>query len=46
MMMGSGELQTAVCVNCSGEGKIVCTTCNGTGIAPRYLDRREFVDDD
>merc|ERR1711990_881236 len=46
MTMGSGEVKTTTCVNCSGESTIVCTTCNGTGIQPRYLDRRDFADDD
>ncbi|GJN08455.1 hypothetical protein PR202_ga26374 [Eleusine coracana subsp. coracana] len=45
---GSGARETEVsqCVNCDGIGSLTCTTCQGTGIQPRYLDRREFKDDD
>ena len=46
MTLGSGEVVESTCVNCGGESSIVCTTCNGTGIQARYLDRREFADDD
>ena len=35
-----------MCPNCEAKGYVTCTTCNGTGIQPRYLDRRDFQDDD
>lgn len=38
--LGGGEKETSTCVNCEGRGSITCTTCQGTGIQPRYLDRR------
>ncbi|XP_002984678.2 protein SPA, chloroplastic [Selaginella moellendorffii] len=44
--LGSGESEKSKCVNCDGAGSITCTTCQGTGIQPRFLDRREFKDDD
>lgn len=28
------------CINCDGKGALTCTTCQGSGIQPRYLDRR------
>lgn len=53
---GSGQVESfatdstlgtmEMCLNCEGQGYTTCTTCNGTGIQPRYLDRREFQDDD
>ena len=52
---GCGEVQSfstdnlgalEMCPNCDGKGYVTCTTCNGTSIQPRYLDRREFQDDD
>jgi len=53
---GSGEVESFMtdssanrkepCVNCEAKGYTTCTTCNSTGIQPRYLDRREFQDDD
>ena len=45
-LTSNGDRKMEVCVNCEGKGYITCTTCNGTGIQPRYLDRREFQDDD
>ncbi|XP_078448313.1 dnaJ/Hsp40 cysteine-rich domain superfamily protein [Wolffia australiana] len=44
--LGGGETEVSRCINCDGVGTITCTTCQGTGIQPRYLDRREFKDDD
>eukprot|EP00252_Welwitschia_mirabilis_P006095 TRINITY_DN167_c0_g1_i4.p1 TRINITY_DN167_c0_g1~~TRINITY_DN167_c0_g1_i4.p1 ORF type:complete len:109 (-),score=25.38 TRINITY_DN167_c0_g1_i4:799-1125(-) len=44
--IGGGETEVSKCVNCEGAGSLTCTTCQGTGIQPRYLDRREFKDDD
>ncbi|XP_042472855.1 protein disulfide-isomerase LQY1, chloroplastic-like [Zingiber officinale] len=41
-----GENEVSQCINCDGAGTLTCTTCQGTGIQPRYLDRREFKDDD
>ncbi|XP_052201878.1 protein SPA, chloroplastic [Diospyros lotus] len=44
--LGGGEKEVSACINCDGAGSLTCTTCQGTGIQPRYLDRREFKDDD
>ncbi|GBG86981.1 hypothetical protein CBR_g44435 [Chara braunii] len=44
--LGGGESQRSKCINCDGNGARTCTTCSGSGIQPRYLDRREFKDDD
>ena len=44
--IGGDELEVNNCVNCDGSGQITCTTCQGNGIQPRYLERREFVDND
>eukprot|EP00897_Mesotaenium_endlicherianum_P003476 jgi/Mesen1/3156/ME000184S02219 len=44
--LGGGEKEVSKCVNCEGAGSTTCTTCQGSGIQPRYLDRREFKDDD
>ncbi|ONK73414.1 uncharacterized protein A4U43_C04F31250 [Asparagus officinalis] len=46
VVLGGGETEVSKCINCGGAGSITCTTCQGTGIQPRYLDRREFKDDD
>ncbi|TVU47718.1 hypothetical protein EJB05_07327 [Eragrostis curvula] len=46
VVIGAGETEVSQCVNCDGIGSLTCTTCQGTGIQPRYLDRREFKDDD
>ncbi|KAG6517013.1 hypothetical protein ZIOFF_020390 [Zingiber officinale] len=35
-----GENEVSQCINCDGAGTLTCTTCQGTGIQPRYLDRR------
>ncbi|CAN6271171.1 unnamed protein product [Urochloa humidicola] len=43
---GARETEESKCVNCDGIGSLTCTTCQGSGIQPRYLDRREFKDDD
>ncbi|GLJ17314.1 hypothetical protein SUGI_0300620 [Cryptomeria japonica] len=43
---GGDQTEVSQCVNCEGKGALTCTTCQGTGIQPRYLDRREFKDDD
>ncbi|CAH9080882.1 unnamed protein product [Cuscuta epithymum] len=44
--LGGGEKEVSRCINCDGVGSMTCTTCQGSGIQPRYLDRREFKDDD
>ncbi|KDO84833.1 hypothetical protein CISIN_1g031166mg [Citrus sinensis] len=44
--LGGDEREFSKCINCDGVGSLTCTTCQGTGIQPRYLDRREFKDDD
>jgi len=44
--LGGGETDVSNCINCEGVGSLTCTTCQGTGIQPRYLDRREYKDDD
>ncbi|MCO5580646.1 hypothetical protein L7F22_034516 [Adiantum nelumboides] len=44
--LGGGEKEVSKCLNCEGMGSMTCTTCQGSGIQPRYLDRREFKDDD
>ncbi|KAL9238049.1 hypothetical protein vseg_012526 [Gypsophila vaccaria] len=44
--LGGEEKEVSKCINCDGLGSLTCTTCQGSGIQPRYLDRREFKDDD
>ncbi|KAF3943092.1 hypothetical protein ACB098_01G060800 [Castanea mollissima] len=44
--LGGDEKDVSRCINCEGAGSLTCTTCQGSGIQPRYLDRREFKDDD
>ncbi|XP_059460933.1 protein SPA, chloroplastic [Corylus avellana] len=44
--LGGNEKEVSRCINCEGAGSLTCTTCQGSGIQPRYLDRREFKDDD
>ncbi|XP_010255157.1 PREDICTED: protein SPA, chloroplastic [Nelumbo nucifera] len=44
--LGGDEKEVSRCINCEGVGSSTCTTCQGSGIQPRYLDRREFKDDD
>ncbi|KAH7848913.1 hypothetical protein Vadar_010097 [Vaccinium darrowii] len=44
--LGGNEREVSRCINCDGAGSLTCTTCQGSGIQPRYLDRREFKDDD
>ncbi|KAG0601163.1 hypothetical protein M758_11G088800 [Ceratodon purpureus] len=44
--LGGGEREVSKCINCEGSGSLTCTTCQGTGVQPRYLDRREYKDDD
>ncbi|XP_072955660.1 protein SPA, chloroplastic [Typha angustifolia] len=46
VVLGGGETEVSKCINCEGAGSLTCTTCQGSGIQPRYLDRREFKDDD
>ena len=52
---GAGEVQSFAtdnlgalerCINCDAKGYTTCVNCNATGIQPRYLDRRDFQDDD
>ncbi|KAJ6998790.1 protein SPA [Populus alba x Populus x berolinensis] len=44
--LGGDDKEVSPCINCEGVGSLTCTTCQGSGIQPRYLDRREFKDDD
>ncbi|KAJ4962672.1 hypothetical protein NE237_022611 [Protea cynaroides] len=44
--LAGDEKEVSRCINCEGVGSLTCTTCQGSGIQPRYLDRREFKDDD
>ncbi|RYR00956.1 hypothetical protein Ahy_B06g079831 [Arachis hypogaea] len=44
--LGGDQKEVSRCINCDGAGSLTCTTCQGSGIQPRYLDRREFKDDD
>ncbi|XP_057490463.1 protein disulfide-isomerase LQY1, chloroplastic-like [Actinidia eriantha] len=44
--LGGDEKEVSRCINCDGAGSLTCTTSQGNGIQPRYLDRREFKDDD
>ncbi|KGN60026.1 protein disulfide-isomerase LQY1, chloroplastic [Cucumis sativus] len=44
--LGGDDKEVSRCINCDGVGTLTCTTCQGSGIQPRYLDRREFKDDD
>lgn len=41
--LGGGEKEVSQCINCEGKGNIVCTTCQGSGVQPRYLDRRSTI---
>lgn len=38
--LGGDEKEVSNCINCDGVGSFTCTTCQGSGIQPRYLDRR------
>ena len=38
--LGGGEKEVSTCINCDGVGSLTCTTCQGSGVQPRYLDRR------
>lgn len=38
--LGGDEKEVSNCINCDGAGSLTCTTCQGSGIQPRYLDRR------
>lgn len=38
--LGGGANEVSQCINCEGVGSFTCTTCQGSGIQPRYLDRR------
>jgi len=41
--LGGAETEVSRCINCDGAGSLTCTTCQGSGIQPRYLDRRYGV---
>lgn len=41
--LGGGEKEVSRCINCDGVGSLTCTTCQGSGIQPRYLDRRYML---
>lgn len=43
MELGAGEKEVSKCINCEGAGSITCTTCQGSGFQPRYLDRRFVI---
>jgi hypothetical protein len=38
--LGGDDKEVSPCINCEGVGSLTCTTCQGSGIQPRYLDRR------
>lgn len=38
--LGGEAKEVSQCINCDGAGSLTCTTCQGSGIQPRYLDRR------
>lgn len=38
--LGGDDKEVSRCINCDGVGTLTCTTCQGSGIQPRYLDRR------
>lgn len=40
VVIGGDEKEVSRCINCDGAGSLTCTTCQGSGIQPRYLDRR------
>lgn len=40
VVLGGDEEEVSRCINCDGAGTLTCTTCQGSGIQPRYLDRR------
>ncbi|RRT74918.1 hypothetical protein B296_00014961 [Ensete ventricosum] len=40
VVLGGDETDVSQCINCEGVGTLTCTTCQGSGIQPRYLDRR------
>lgn len=40
VVLGGDEEEVSRCINCDGAGSLTCTTCQGSGIQPRYLDRR------
>lgn len=41
--LGGGEKEVSSCINCDGVGSLTCTTCQGSGVQPRYLDRRYTI---
>lgn len=41
--LGGGEKEVSSCINCDGAGSLTCTTCQGSGVQPRYLDRRYTI---
>ncbi|OVA18585.1 hypothetical protein BVC80_1831g131 [Macleaya cordata] len=41
--LGGEEKEISRCINCDGMGSLTCTTCQGSGIQPRYLDRSAVV---
>ncbi|XP_011045111.1 PREDICTED: protein disulfide-isomerase LQY1 [Populus euphratica] len=44
--LGGDDKEVSSCINREGVGSLTCTTCQGSGIQLRSLDRREFKDDD
>ncbi|AAF87111.1 F10A5.12 [Arabidopsis thaliana] len=41
--LGGGEKEVSNCINCDGAGSLTCTTCQGSGVQPRYLDRSTLI---
>ncbi|WVZ26467.1 hypothetical protein V8G54_005011, partial [Vigna mungo] len=41
--LGGGEKEVSICINCDGVCSLTCTTCQGSRIQPRYLDRKYAV---
>merc|ERR1711924_442766 len=44
--LGDGTTEETECLNCEGRGAMTCPTCSGSGLQPRYLDRRVYADND
>uniref|UniRef100_A0A6N2MRF4 Transmembrane protein 106 N-terminal domain-containing protein n=1 Tax=Salix viminalis TaxID=40686 RepID=A0A6N2MRF4_SALVM len=38
--LGGDDKEVSPFINCEGVDSLTCTTCQGSGIQPRYLDRR------
>ncbi|KAF9683128.1 hypothetical protein SADUNF_Sadunf05G0179900 [Salix dunnii] len=44
--LGGDDKEVSPCINREGVGSLTCTTCQGSSIQPRYLDRRSGLDFD